>query len=288
MAMTPLYSRQKIRSPDMDEAVAGLDAASHFGGVEISNPAFPYDDIKESIASFTKQFDQYVATKRQAINDQRLAWQKTRAENKGKKKQDITPMARALFARIFLAANSALTCLSLESKIETYANKHEELVKNRQKETSEIEAIRDALSQLNIQRDDMERNRALLTAQVEALEREIAHKKEAIATKEKTLLRQQTRNEPELRFFEEKLALTVFSLRADLLEFTFTHISEKNWHQPFRFVVDVSSKEYKVPTCEPTLNQLPDLVAWLNRTRDFYQFLKKMRQGFVAQAKQGV
>ncbi|KAJ1971379.1 kinetochore-associated Ndc80 complex subunit spc25, partial [Dimargaris verticillata] len=243
--------------------VAGLDTASHFGGVEISNPAFPYDDIKESIANFTSRFDQYVATKRQAINDQRLVWQKTRAENKEHLK-------------------------SLESKIETYSNKHEELVKNTQKETSEIEAIRDALGQLNIQRDDMGRNKALLTAQIEALEREIAHKKEAIAAKEKTLLRQQTRNEPELRFFEEKLALTIFSVRADLLEFTFTHVCEKNWLQPFRFVVDVSNKEYKVPTCEPTLSQLPDLVDWLNRTRNFYQFLKKMRQGFVALTKQEV
>ncbi|KAJ1980347.1 kinetochore-associated Ndc80 complex subunit spc25 [Dimargaris cristalligena] len=228
--------------------------------VEINEPTFPYEDVKDSIASFTKQFDAYIARKRGDISDKRVYWQRTRAENKESYK-------------------------NLQTKIETFSNKHEEMVKNTKRENQEVDAVRSALSQLNIRREEMDRNRALLGAQMESLERRVKNKKEAIAMKEKELLVQQGRNEPELSFFQEKLALTINSTKPDFLEFIYTHIKEKDWAQPFRFTIDLTSKEYKVPHCEPMIPNMNDLLHRLNKSRDFFTFLKLVRRSFVNLAK---
>ena len=67
-----------------------------------------------------------------------------------------------------------------------------------------------------------------------------------------------------------------------MLQIVFTMIDDQDWDRPFRFDIEFATRTYTVPQCEPSLPTLilDDLLAWLNRTRDFFGFLKKMRKAF--------
>ena len=56
---------------------------------------------------------------------------------------------------------------------------------------------------------------------------------------------QSRKNEPELAFWEEKLAMKIQGVRPDLLRVVFTHINEDDWDQMFTFDVDLSLRDYK-------------------------------------------
>ncbi|KAJ1930441.1 kinetochore-associated Ndc80 complex subunit spc25 [Tieghemiomyces parasiticus] len=196
------------------------EVTSQFAHVAISDPTFPYDEIKDSMATFLKQFDAFVNQRKQEFSEKHMQWQKTRSENKEHYK-------------------------SLHGKIDVFSHKHDELRKTLKRETQAEEALRSAISELNVKREAIERNRDLLETQAETLRREIKSRKEAIAAREKEILLQQSRNEPELQYFRSKLAMTIYTLPANLLEFTFTQINEKNLSQPFRFVIDANAREYQ-------------------------------------------
>ncbi|KAJ1657088.1 kinetochore-associated Ndc80 complex subunit spc25 [Dispira simplex] len=251
MAMTPLFSRTALVTPDLEQ-----EASSPFTTTDISEPNFPSEQLKESIARFTEQFDRYVTQKKQVMTEKRLVWQKARAENREK-------------------------YATLNEKLAVYQQKRDDIVKDVKREAQEVETVRNALSQLNIKHEELERNKALLQAQVDDLQRRVQRKEEALAAKEKEVLRQQSKNKPELQLFQRKLGLTISTEKPDVIAFTFTRIAAKDWSQPFHFAIDVTEKHYQVPTCNPMVPQLEDHLAWLNRTRDFYGFLKRMRQAFV-------
>ncbi|ORY50413.1 hypothetical protein BCR33DRAFT_713223 [Rhizoclosmatium globosum] len=86
----------------------------------------------------------------------------------------------------------------------------------------------------------------------------------------------------EMRFFEDKLGLRIVSVATNVLRFIFTNISSKNWAEEFSFVLDVSATTYKLMDCSPA-ESIPNcdaMLNFLNESRDFYRFLKEMRQGF--------
>ena len=84
----------------------------------------------------------------------------------------------------------------------------------------------------------------------------------------------------------------------------FTHIDPSDLDREFSLVIDVSNKTYKgageyifaaltmvadassVPTSTPFLPTLPILVDELNRTRDLYNFIKRVWEAFDELTKQ--
>ena len=67
----------------------------------------------------------------------------------------------------------------------------------------------------------------------------------AVTNRKNVLAAQSRKNEPELAFWEEKLAMKIQGVRQDLLRIGFTHINEDDWDQEYTFDVDLSSRDYK-------------------------------------------
>lgn len=74
-------------------------------------------------------------------------------------------------------------------------------------------------------------------------------------------------------------------LLEDHIGFVFTRINEQDWDQEYTITVDVSQHDYAVADCNPSLPELPSLIRYLNDTRDFYGFIKKVRKAFKDQSK---
>ncbi|QRW05799.1 chromosome segregation protein spc25 [Ceratobasidium sp. AG-Ba] len=66
----------------------------------------------------------------------------------------------------------------------------------------------------------------------------------------------------------------------NVVKIKFTHIDEDAPTREFSFVIDLSGARYKVSTSSPLLPQMSGLVDWLNETREFYWFVKKVRMAF--------
>jgi len=84
-------------------------------------------------------------------------------------------------------------------------------------------------------------------------------------------------------------------VREDVLRIVYTHIYETDWTKECSFTVDLSERNYKgmkvyelrlsiVLDCKPPLHNLEELVEQLNDTREFFDFLKWMRQTFKKQS----
>ncbi|CAG8484957.1 11320_t:CDS:2 [Dentiscutata erythropus] len=119
----------------------------------------------------------------------------------------------------------------------------------------------------------------------EKVEEDIKQQREAIEVKRALLETQLSRNLPELSIFTNKLALTMESVRDDVINFTFTSIYDDNSSRSCYFTIDVGETKYKVIECNPMVEELDKLVSQLNTSRDFFSFLKKMRQEFRKNAK---
>ncbi|CAG8837091.1 7263_t:CDS:2, partial [Racocetra persica] len=101
-----------------------------------------------------------------------------------------------------------------------------------------------------------------------------------IVAKQISLEAQLSKNEPELKRFTDRLAFTMEGVRDDAILFTFTCIYENDPSQPCSFTLDVGETIYTVLECNPPLDQIEELVTLLNESRDFYTFVKRMRQAF--------
>ncbi|KAJ2160989.1 kinetochore-associated Ndc80 complex subunit spc25 [Coemansia sp. RSA 552] len=150
-----------------------------------------------------------------------------------------------------------------------------------QEEHSEENDLSNAIASLQIKQRQAEDLTKLLTEKKRALEAELARRNDVIAEKRLVLGVQAAKNSPELAFFEKQMGISIVGGHEDLLTFVFTHISLSEPSRPFSVSVDLSQREYKVTKCTPAIADLEPLVDWLNMTRDFFGFLKRIRRGFV-------
>lgn len=68
------------------------------------------------------------------------------------------------------------------------------------------------------------------------------------------------------------------------ISFCFTHIDEMDWNAEYMFAIQMS-EVYQVVECQPEVPHLREMERELNVTRDFYRFLKLMRQAFLDHSK---
>ncbi|KAF9348600.1 kinetochore-associated Ndc80 complex subunit spc25 [Mortierella sp. NVP85] len=148
------------------------------------------------------------------------------------------------------------------------------------KEKTEASQLSKMVQDLTAQHDDMKQKHEALMDQVATLRREVKAKREAKIAFKKALEQQALKNKPELASFESVLALRIVGVKEDQIGFVFTRINELDWEQEYSITVDVSQHEYAVAECSPMLPDLSSLVRYLNDTRDFYGFIKKVRKAF--------
>ncbi|KAF9898149.1 kinetochore-associated Ndc80 complex subunit spc25 [Lobosporangium transversale] len=157
--------------------------------------------------------------------------------------------------------------------------------KARKKEKEEASNMARTIDLLTEQKDHMDQVRGNLEAQVIALKKEIKAKREARTALKKALDEQMLKNKPELTCFESILAMRIVGIKEDHIGFVFTRINELDWEQEYSIIVDVSQRDFSVSDCNPLIPQLPSLIQSLNETRDFYEFLKRVRKAFKDLAK---
>jgi kinetochore protein Spc25 len=89
--------------------------------------------------------------------------------------------------------------------------------------------------------------------------------------------------------------MKIEGVKEDVLRIVYSHISETDWMREYSLTIDLSERDYKGATrpncsltlvieCKPSISQLDELVQKLNRTREFFEFLKWMRQAFKEQS----
>ncbi|KAF9904317.1 kinetochore-associated Ndc80 complex subunit spc25 [Linnemannia zychae] len=149
-----------------------------------------------------------------------------------------------------------------------------------QKEREEVHSITKNIQQLSVQLEDMNQTRSLHETQLDLLRKEVKAKREAKIALKKALDEQVLKNKPELASYESFLSMRIIGVKVDHIGFVFTRISEQDWEREYTITLDVSQHEFSVSDCSPALPELPSLLRYLNETRDFYGFLKKVRQAF--------
>lgn len=107
---------------------------------------------------------------------------------------------------------------------------------------------------------------------------------------------QASKNGPELAFWEEHLAMKLEGVKDDVIRIVYNHVNESDWMREYSFTINLTERDYKgggfhsstansiVIECRPMLSNLDELVRQLNETREFFEFLKWMRQAFKRQS----
>ena len=165
-----------------------------------------------------------------------------------------------------------------ETKVNLLSTLEREKKEHNERE-SDLKALIDQRSKMESLKKDAEKKLAELQDKL---------KKEQEIHDQKARMRQamQEREIPELNFFKRVLALDIEALRKDLMKFIFTNIDCDDWSREFIIIIDVSSSNYRVTACEPKIDSLDSLVQELNSVRDFYLFLKRVRQNFTVYVKE--
>ncbi|KAJ1310727.1 hypothetical protein OPQ81_009248 [Rhizoctonia solani] len=170
--------------------------------------------------------------------------------------------------------------VKMNAEIEQFRVNEMNLMKTLKKEQEEKAEAEAKLAEYNARLKDVEENRGAVDAELEDLRSRTDKLKLEKSQDLAKLEHQVALNEPEARALGDLLKWSVQGVQRDVLRITFTHIDESDWGREFSFVVDLSEKTYKVTTSSPLLPQMSALVEWLNETREFYWFVKKVRMAF--------
>ncbi|OLL22310.1 Kinetochore protein spc25 [Neolecta irregularis DAH-3] len=215
-----------------------------------------FDDLKAKMAKFTIEFDDFVKEGRERILLERNGFAKTASEDREKEK-------------------------GLRKQIEGIRHKERETQQVAiAKEREEVEEAEKTNAALHRKKEEMIERKQILTVQIEEGKIGIQKKREFRTAERQTLACQSSKNTPELEFWEDHLGMKILGLKDDFLQIVFTHINEHDWQREYYVTLDLSERNYQVPECKPLLNQLAALVDRLNETRDFPDFLKRVRKGF--------
>lgn len=170
---------------------------------------------------------------------------------------------------------------SLREELKVAQVQEQAVVKTLKKEKEEASVISKEVQQLTDTHDEVSETKQALMAQVNQLRKEVKAKREAKIAEKKALDEQVLKNRPELATFESVLAVRIVGVKEDHIGFVFTRISEQDWEKEFTVTVDVSHHDFQVSECSPNLPDLDTHLQYLNDTRDFYGFLKRIRKAFI-------
>ncbi|CAL1696858.1 unnamed protein product [Somion occarium] len=175
----------------------------------------------------------------------------------------------------------------LEQETNQCKVKELELMKVLEKEQEERKEAEVSVAAFRRQLASIKEKCASLDAEIEQ-HRAIVQNLRRERERERSLLHKYASHvSPELAEIERRTQCVMEGIDKDKILVRFTHVDPSDLHREFSFVIDVSSKVYKVPTTSPFLPTLPILLDELNESRDIYSFIKQVRQAFEHLVTQG-
>ncbi|KAI0075903.1 hypothetical protein K474DRAFT_1663663 [Panus rudis PR-1116 ss-1] len=168
----------------------------------------------------------------------------------------------------------------IENETNACKVKEIELMAVLEKEQEERKEAEASVSAFRRQLASIKEKCASLDAEIEQ-HRAILQNLQRERERERSLLNKHAaRTSPELAECARRTQCAIEGIDKDKILIRFTHVDKTDLNREFSFVLDVSSRDYKVPTTSPFLPTLPILLEELNETRDVYSFIKQVRQAF--------
>ncbi|KAL5485923.1 SPC25 [Sanghuangporus weigelae] len=169
----------------------------------------------------------------------------------------------------------------VEAEIQTCKVKEIELMEVLEKEQAEKREAESAVSELKRQFASIKEKCASVDAEIEQYTDEVnklrkdKQKDVSVLDTWASIVRR------EVRDMEERLQFDLEGVGQDKVLLRFLRIDPVELQREFSIVIDVSDRQYHVPLTTPPIPTLPLLVDQLNKTRDFYSFIKSVRARFV-------
>jgi len=224
--------------------------------LNIPKPKFPYEAYSEAKNIFFNNFENWIEKKKIGIEEEKQLHLKTALEDREQKTQILKEM-------------------------EIYEKKEVDYSKDIEKERKEAENLANQLSEKKKLKINLLSKRDELIYMKKELENKLIKKRKELSYKKMEKEQQVKKNKPELIFYENTLALKINVLNEGVLEFVYTNINKELISKKYSFIIDVSNKNYKILNCDPKIQELNSLLNNLNNNRNFYDFLKDMREAFI-------
>ncbi|KAJ1644118.1 kinetochore-associated Ndc80 complex subunit spc25 [Coemansia erecta] len=220
---------------------------------------FQKDEDRRQNSEFTRRVDEMVQELKRLVRERASDFEHQMEEGREREKRMVVDM----------------DALEKENK---------EILSALKDEHGEEEELSRDISGLQVKQRDIKDEVNQLSSQLARLETELAKRRKAIDEKLEVLEAQRAKNQPELEFFKNKMGLSIAKGDSkDSLTFIFTLISLSEPARPFAITVDMSQRDYQVTKCSPEIKELDKYVETLNASRDFFEFLKRIRKAFVSQ-----
>ncbi|EMR09120.1 hypothetical protein PNEG_02463 [Pneumocystis murina B123] len=214
-----------------------------------------FDEMKHKMAQFTLKFDKFIMNMREKKLEERNRYMKSIGEDR-----------------------------EIQKNLQKQINDCKEIEKNSieavEKEKQEVIEAERSIAEFKEKKAMMTEKREYLLQQIQEISQAIQKKREFRTNMRHMFIKQAAKNQPELRFWEEHLAMKIKGVKDDFLKIIFTHIDENDWMKEFYFIINLSKREYEVTECSPALATVHEIVSKLNSSRDFFEFLKNMRKAF--------
>ncbi|KAG5437948.1 hypothetical protein PCANB_000294 [Pneumocystis canis] len=212
-----------------------------------------FDEMKGKMAKFTVKFDKFIMNMRE------------------KQLEEKNRFLKAITADREIQKN-------LQKQIENYKNIGKDALLAIEKEKQEIIEAERSIAEFSEKKVMMTEKKKHLSQQIQDIN-QIIQKKPRANTRH-MLIKQASRNQPELKFWEDYLAMRIEGVKDDFLKIIFTHIDENDWTREFYFIINLSQRDYEITECSPQLVTIHEIVSKLNHSRDFFGFLKDIRKAF--------
>ncbi|KAJ1817360.1 kinetochore-associated Ndc80 complex subunit spc25 [Coemansia sp. RSA 2599] len=220
---------------------------------------FQKDEDRRQNSEFTRRVDEMVQELKRLIRERASDYEHQVEEGKEREKRMVADM-------------------------EALEKENKEILSALKDEHGEEEEMSRNISGLQVKQRDVKDEVNQLSSQLARLETELAKRRRAIDEKHEVLETQRAKNQPELEFFQNRMGLAIDKGDdKDSLTFIFTLISLSEPTRPFTITVDMSQRDYRVAKCNPEIKDLGKCVETLNASRDFFDFLKRIRKAFVNQ-----
>ncbi|KAJ2664307.1 kinetochore-associated Ndc80 complex subunit spc25 [Coemansia sp. RSA 1200] len=217
---------------------------------------FQRDEDRRQNEEFTRRVDEMVQELKRLVRDRKTEHERRMAE--------------------YTERQSRMT-----SDMETLEQENSTILSALKEERASEDALSTTITSLQRKQKQAQDSNEKLEERKKTLEKELERKLAVIAQKKQVLVTQSAKNVPELEFFEKKMGIAIVGGTKDMLTFVFTRISLSEPLRQFLVTIDLSQREYRATTCKPKLDSLDSHVEWLNATRDFFGFLKRIRHEFV-------
>ncbi|KAI5809008.1 chromosome segregation protein Spc25-domain-containing protein [Peziza echinospora] len=229
-----------------------------------------FDELRERMNRFTIRFDEFIEKGRRRLLVEKNEFARNVTEDKDSMR-------------------------AMRAKIEHYKERERELQEQSARELEETTETERTILEMSRKRQQKLDYRDSLQAQLSTLEHAITTKRALRSRERASLAALSSHNLPELTFWEDHLCMRIEGAgAADHLRIVYTHILDSDWEREASFVVNMTTREYRVEQVRPRMagkggeEGVERATRRLNESRNFAAFLKEMRMGFVEAAEAGV